>query len=257
LFGQGWAHQVGLGYLYPDSTVRQALESVWKYCWAPDITPQNAAHPPERWFASKGDAGLFTCTWPRSKHLGPKSTRYRDELWTGIEYQVAGHLAWEGQVTEALAICRAIHDRYHPRRYNPWNEIECGDHYARAMASWGVLLGLAGFEYHGPKGHLGFAPRLSPDDFRCVFTGAEGWGVIAQQRSAGLQTNTVQVQWGSLRVETLAFELADGFEPASVLVTLASGVLPAELSRQGRRCVLRLRASARIQRGETLEVRFA
>ncbi|MCZ7635391.1 MAG: GH116 family glycosyl hydrolase [Verrucomicrobia bacterium] len=162
LFGQGWAHQVGLGYLYPDSTVRQALASIWKYCWAPDITAQNTAHPPERWFASKGDAGLFTCTWPRNRHLGPKSTRYRDELWTGIEYQVAGHMAWEGLLTEALALCRAVHDRYHPRRFNPWNEIECGDHYARALASWSVLTGLAGFSYHGPRGQLGFAPASPP-----------------------------------------------------------------------------------------------
>ena len=162
MFGQGWAHQVALGYIYPKDTVHKSLEAIWKYCWAPDVTLQSQHHHPERWFASPGEAGLFTCTWPKSKHLGPKSTRYRNEVWTGIEYQVANHMAWEGMLTECLAICRAVHERYHPSKRNPFNEIECGDHYARSMASWGVVTSLAGFEYHGPNGHIGFAPRLAP-----------------------------------------------------------------------------------------------
>ena len=257
LFGQGWAHQVGLGYLYPVSTVRTALASVWKYCWAPDVTAQNRAHPPERWFLSPGDAGLFTCTWPRSRHLGPKSTRYRDEIWTGIEYQVAGHMAWEGMLTEALAICRAIHERYHPRRFNPWNEIECGDHYARALASWGVLLGLAGFEYHGPKGHLGFAPRLTPEDFQCAFTAAEGWGSLAQRRTGTRQTNTIEVAWGRLRVQTLAFEVAANAAPDVAEVKINGRPLAAKLNRQGRRCLVRLPAPVTVQRDGVIEVTLA
>ena len=164
VFGQGWAAQVGLGYLYPPEMVGKALKSIWKYNWTPDVGPQNAAHPPERWFARPGEAGLFTCTWPKSKYLA-KGVRYRDEVWTGIEYQVAGHMAFEGMVTEALALCRGVHERYHPSKHNPWNEIECGDHYARGMASYGVFLALCGFEYNGPAGHLGFAPRIAPDDF--------------------------------------------------------------------------------------------
>lgn len=254
LFGQGWAHQVGLGYLYPPETVRSALGAVWKYCWAPDVTAQNTAHPPERWFVSKGDAGLFTCTWPRSRHLGPKSTRYRDEIWTGIEYQVAGHLAWEGLLTEALAICRAIHERYHPRRFNPWNEIECGDHYARALASWGVLLGLSGFEYHGPAGHLGFAPRITPDHFQCAFTGAEGWGRVQQVREPARQTNRLHVAWGRVRLQRLAFEVAEGFTPGAATVQLAGRAVPATLRREGRRCVVELPAPITVAAGQTLVV---
>ena len=117
---------------------------------------------------------------PRAPHLA-EGVRYKNEVWTGIEYQVAGNMAWEGMVTEALAICRGVHERYHPSKHNPWNEIECGDHYARGMASYGVFLGLCGFEYHGPKGHLGFAPRITPDDFRAAFTAAEGWGTISPE----------------------------------------------------------------------------
>ena len=81
----------------------------------------------------------------------------------GFEYQVAGHMIWEGMVQEGLAITRAIHDRYHASRRNPWNEVECGDHYARSMASYGVFLAACGYEYHGPKGVSRFAPRLTPE----------------------------------------------------------------------------------------------
>ncbi|UCG87364.1 MAG: hypothetical protein JSW71_02125, partial [Gemmatimonadota bacterium] len=218
LFGQGWAHQVGLGYLYPQETVRQALESIWKYCWAPDIARQNQSHEPERWFAYPGEAGLFTCTWPKSRHMGPRSTRYRNEVWTGIEYQVANHMASEGMLTEALAICRAVHERYDPSKRNPFNEIECGDHYARALASWGVLIGLAGFEYHGPSGKIGFAPRITPESFRAAFTGAEAWGSLSQAREGGRQTDSIAVAWGRLTVEEVTLVLDQGQQARSVTV---------------------------------------
>ncbi|MFH1715936.1 MAG: GH116 family glycosyl hydrolase, partial [Planctomycetota bacterium] len=118
LFGQGWAHQLGLGYIYPPEYVKKALQSVWKYNWAPDVGPYNAAHKPERWFARPGEPGLFTCTWPKSEYLA-EGVRYKSEVWTGIEYQVAGHMVWEGMVDEALAMCHGIHQRYHPAKHNP------------------------------------------------------------------------------------------------------------------------------------------
>ena len=94
-------------------------------------------------------------------------------------------MIWEGMVQEGLAVTRAVHDRYHPSRRNPWNEVECGDHYARSMASYGVFLAACGYEYHGPKRHLAFAPRLSPENFRAAFTTAEGWGTFSQKDDAG------------------------------------------------------------------------
>jgi uncharacterized protein (DUF608 family) len=252
LFGQGWAHQVGLGYVYPRETVLKALASIWKYDWAPDIGPQNKAHGPQRWFAYPGEAGLFTCTWPKSKHLGPESVLYRDEVWTGIEYQVANHMAWEGMLTEALAVCRAAHDRYHPSKHNPFNEIECGDHYARAMAAWGMITSLAGFEHHGPRGHLGFAPRLKPEDFKSVFTASEGWGTIAQQRQGGLQINRVAVKWGRVRVRTLAVVLPADAKPGPVSATLDGKALTFQSKAEGSRVVVTLPEGTAVEQGKEL-----
>jgi non-lysosomal glucosylceramidase len=257
LFGQGWAHQVGLGYVYPKETVVSALTSVWKYCWAPDIGPQNKAHKPQRWFAYPGEAGLLTCTWPRSKHLGPRSTCYRDEVWTGIEYQVAGHMAWEGMLTEALAICRGVHERYHPSKHNPWNEIECGDHYARALASWGVLIGLAGFEYDGAGGRIGFAPRITPEEFRSVFTAAEGWGTIAQHREGDRQADKIEVRWGTLRARELRFELPEAADLAKATVEVAGKRVAASSSQEGRKVTLRLETEAAVREGETVAVELS
>jgi hypothetical protein len=260
LFGQGWAHQVGLGHVYPKENVTSTLQAIWKYNWAPDIAPQNKAHPPERWFARPGEAGLFTCTWPHSQHLGKDSVRYRDEVWTGIEYQVAGNMAWDGMVTEALAICRGVHERYHPSKHNPWNEIECGDHYSRAMAAHGVFLGLCGFEYHGPKAHLGFAPRISPEDFRAAFTAAEGWGTLVQKRQGNAQTSRVEVKWGKLPLKTLAFELPEGATLKKTTVRFMGNRAPtegwsqAEAQQAGRRVNVTLAVPAVVERGQAIEV---
>ena len=256
LFGQGWAHQVGLGYVYPEETVLATLAAIWKYNWAPDVGPQNAVHGPERWFARPGEAGLFTCTWPQTPHLS-EGVRYKNEVWTGIEYQVAGNMAWDGMVTEALAICRGIHERYHPSKHNPFNEIECGDHYARGMASHGVFLGLCGLEYHGPKAHLGFAPRITPEDFRAAFTAAEGWGTLCQTRRDGEQVNRIEVKWGEVRIKTFAFELPEEAQLKSAEVRFMGNPIRSTAKQDGRRVIVTLTIPSVVEHDQKIEVKMA
>jgi len=255
LFGQTWAHQVGLGYVYPEANVKQTLASIWKYNWAPDVGPQNEVHKPERCYATPGEAGLFICTWPKSAYL-EQGVRYREEVWTGIEYQVATNMIWDGMVEEGLAICRAIHDRYHPLKRNPYNEVECSDHYARALASWGVLLALCGFEYHGPKGHIGFAPRVTPENFKCAFTAAEGWGSFEQTRANGMQHETLAVKWGTLRVQTLAFAVPETAQPQSVTVQQGEETLRASFTAENGRMMVALAEPVTINLGQALKVKI-
>jgi uncharacterized protein (DUF608 family) len=253
LFGQGWAHQLGLGYIYPAEHVRKALQAVWKYNWAPDIGPYNGVHKPERWFARPGEPGLFTCTWPKSEYLAA-GVRYRSEVWTGIEYQVAGHMVWEDMVAEALAICDGIHQRYHPAKHNPFNEVECGDHYARAMASWGVYTALAGYEYDGPKDHIGFAPRMTPEDFRAAFTAAEGWGTFSQTRDARRQRERIGIRWGKLNVKTLAFEVSEQFRAVKAAVTLDGREVPSDHTFKNGRLEITLKKKLVVSEGQTLSI---
>ena len=253
VFGQGWAHQLGLGYIYPAKTVRSALAAVFRYDWTSDVGPYSARRPPERWFARAGEGGLFICTWPKGGRAA-EPVRYRDEVWTGIEYQVAGHMLWEGMVDEALAIVRAVHDRYDGARHNPWNEVECGDHYARAMASWGCLTGACGFVYDGPAARIGMAPRLGAEDFRAPFTAAEGWGTLVQKRDGKGQTNRIEVKWGRLAARTLVFEVAADRKSVKAKVVAAGKEIGADVKQDGPRVTLTLAAPAEIGRGESLEV---
>src|SRR5262249_18635877 len=143
VFGQHWAFQVGLGRIMNRDNVLSALWSLWKYNFTPDVGPYRSVHKEGRWYAMPGEAGVLMNTHPKGKEPEfAKDTNagfagYFNECMTGFEYQVAGHMLWEGLVQEGLAVTRAVHDRYQPARRNPFNEIECGDHYARAMASYG------------------------------------------------------------------------------------------------------------------------
>ena len=120
----------------------------------------------QRVFALNNEGGLLLCSWP---HGGRPVIPfvYSDEVWTGIEYQVAAHLIYEGLVAEGIRIVQTLRNRYAGYNRNPWDEIECGHHYVRAMASWSLLLALSGFTYSVPKGIIGFAPRYAEDDFQC------------------------------------------------------------------------------------------
>jgi non-lysosomal glucosylceramidase len=255
LFGQGWAHHVGLGYIYPPENVKKALQSVWKYNWAPDIGPYNATHKPERWFARPGEPGLFTCTWPKTPYIA-EGVRYKNEIWTGIEYQVAGNMVWEDMLDESLAICYGIEQRYHPAKHNPYNEVECGDHYARAFASWGVYTALAGYEYHGPKGHLGFAPATSPEDFSAAFTCAEGWGTFTQKRKGKTQNEEIEVRWGRLRLKSLAFAVPENFQRVKVSVTAAGKSVAVDYALNDGRLDIILKKDLILSEGQTLEVKI-
>jgi hypothetical protein len=263
VFGQNWAHSLDLGYVYPVEQVRSALSSVFKYNWAADIGPQSEVHKPERWFARAGDGGLFTCTWPRGGRPD-KPVRYRDEVWTGIEYQAAAGMAWEGLVDEALLIIRAIDERYDGLTHNPYNEVECGDHYARAMASWGVLLALSGFSYDGPKKRIGFVPRVQRDDFACFFTSATGWGTITQRRKDNRQENSVEPAWGPVDVQEFATELPRGAGDVRVEAILLDGKRPGGGRQKvpaavevAERCSVRFESSLRLTPGQRLEVRLS
>ena len=256
IFGQSWAHQVGLGRILDQDHVKKALGSLWRYNFTPDVGPYRAKYKPGRWYAMAGEGGLLMCSWPKgdATRVATGCDFYLNECMTGFEYQVAGHMIWEGLVQEGLAVVRAIHDRYHAARRNPWNEIECGDHYARAMASYGVFLAACGYAYHGPKGRLAFAPRLGPENFRAAFTAAEGWGSFAQRCQAGEQRETIELRWGKLRLRSLAFALVGKAAPTQVRVATGGVELSAKHRVADGTLTLDLDAETTLRAGEQIEV---
>ena len=100
------------------------------------------ANPQRPTYAMGGEGGLLLCSWPRGgKPLLPFV--YSDEVWTGIEYQVAAHLILLGRRAEGLEIVRVCRARYDGVRRNPFNEYECGHWYARALSSYALLQAFA------------------------------------------------------------------------------------------------------------------
>jgi uncharacterized protein (DUF608 family) len=262
VMGQSWAFQVDLPRVLPEKETRVALKALWRYNFTPDVGPYRAAYKPGRWYAMAGEAGLLMCTFPRSdwdyeqaKGKGPDwAAGYFNECMNGFEYQAASHMIWEGMPMEGLAITRAVHDRYHASRRNPWNEVECGDHYARSMASYGVFLAACGFSYHGPNGHLGFEPRLTPEKFKAAFTSAEGWGSFEQQQAAGKLEAAVEIKWGTLRLSSLTLKPANGGTPGTVAARVGTRSALATLVPAANGVQIRFAQPLALQAGEKLTV---
>jgi non-lysosomal glucosylceramidase len=130
---------------------------------------------------------------------------YSDEVWTGIEYQVAAHLIYEGHIDEGLTVVKALRDRHDGYRRNPWNEVECGHHYARSLASWALLPALSGFKFDMLKGEVGFAPMINENDFRCFWSTGKAWGTYSQTRDAdGKPARNLEVLYGDKAAVKLA-----------------------------------------------------
>ena len=263
VFGQTWAHWTGLGRLFDRTKQLSALRALWKYNFVPDVGPFRERFTQGRWYAAAGDAGLLMCTWPTGgkrddweKHW---QYQYFNECMTGFEYQAAAHMVWEGHdqadlLQSGLAVARAIHDRYNASLRNPYNEIECSDHYSRAMASYGVFQAVCGFNCHGPRGHVEFFPRLRPDNFKAAFTTAEGWGSIAQRRSGNRQQQSIAVRWGRLQLTTLTVELPDGKRAVEVRATAAGKTAAVKHVADGRRVTVTLDEKITLEADQSIEV---
>ena len=260
VFGQSWAHQVGLGRLFDKDKQLSALRALWKYNFVPDVGPFRDNFKLGRWYAMAGDAGLLMCTWPKGgqnpnfkKHW---QYMYFNECMSGFEWQVASHMIYEGMLKEGLAIARAIHDRYDGALRNSYNEIECSDHYARAMASYGVFISISGFEYHGPKGYIAFSPRLTKEDFRSAFITARGWGTFSQKRKGDTQTETLGLNWGRLNLKQMAFDIPAGKTATDVKLKVRGKKVDSIYRMEENRVVVTSAEPAVIEAGQNIEIRI-
>lgn len=209
LLGQSWAYQVGLGEIIDPIKTKTALESLWRYNFTTDVGPFRKVQEGGRWYAMPGEGGLIACTWPKGGKevlkYGRKSfADYNNECQNGYEYAATSLMMWHDMPHHSLAHIWYMHNnRYIGSKRNPWCEIEWGIHYSRSMASYGHFTAVSGYEYHGPKGFLAFAPKITPWEFKSAFTGAEGWGAFEQTRKKDSQRNSIAIVYGKLNLKTL------------------------------------------------------
>lgn len=247
--GQWLASLVGLGHLLPEERIRQALASIYRYNYRADLSD----HPnPQRVYALNDERGLVLCSWPHDgRPVYPFP--YAHEVWTGVEYQVAAHLISEGFLTEGLTLVQSARERYDGERRNPWDEMECGHHYARAMSSWSLLLALSGYQYSAPRRSLRFAPCLWPEDFRCFFTAGEAWGSYAQRCDGSRQTHVLDVRWGSLTLERLDVpRLVKGAGLRLRRLSVAASDLEGRLVPEGETLTVKLTRPVALHAGDSL-----
>lgn len=221
LLGESTARQLNLPNIVPPKLSRKALESIFNYNFVRDFGAylDTATVKPSRFYSERGEAGTIMCSFPKGgAEIAPGNVRnsweklsvgYFTEFWTGQEHHTASHMIAEGMVTEGLALVKAVHDRYTPEKRNPFNEIEYGNHYSRAMSGYAPFVSMTGFQYHGPKGIIGFSPKINADNFKSAFIAGESWGSFTQKRQNGVQKNRIEVKYGTLKLNELVLEIAD------------------------------------------------
>jgi uncharacterized protein (DUF608 family) len=199
LVGQWLARIAGLGPVLDKTRIRKTLKAIIKYNWRPSMKDHACAQHTIV-CALNDESGLLVCTWPYSERPAVP-LRYHDEVWAGIEYQVASHCIMEGLVDEGLRIAKAVRERHDGFKRNPWDQYECcgGHHYSRVMSSYGLLIALSGFVFDAGKAMIGFDPKIHAENFTTFWSLDGAWGLYRQTR----RKSEIRVLWGNLRLARL------------------------------------------------------
>lgn len=194
VLGAWIARMCGLPDPVDPRQISSHLNAVHKYNLKTNLSEH--ANPQRPSYALGDEGGLLLCSWPKGGKLSLPFV-YSDEVWTGIEHQVASHLMLSGHVKEGLDIVRASRNRYDGKVRNPFNEYECGHWYARALSSYGYLQALTGLRYDAVEKTLYINSRIG--DFVCFISTATGFGTVTNK--AGKVT--LQVSKGNIEVKKI------------------------------------------------------
>jgi len=173
LVGQYMAHVCDLGYLLKPANVRKTLLAIMKYNLRNGLYGHFNCM---RSFALGDESALLMASYPKDRPKNPFP--YFTEVMTGFEYTAAVGMLYEGQVDDGLQCIKNIRDRYDGRKRSPFNEAECGHHYARAMASWAAVLAMTGFGYSGVEKSMTFTAR----DGTFFWSNGYAWGTCSLRK---------------------------------------------------------------------------
>lgn len=250
LLGQWWAYILGLGDLLDRDHVRTAVRSIFRHNFRQDFSGHDQK---PRAFVTEDDQGLILCTWPNGGRP-EKPTLYSDEVWTGIEYEVASLLLYLGETDATMQMVEATRKRHDGRTQNPWNDIECGDHYVRAMSSWALLEAASGYSYDASTAEIGFAPKFTPEEFRAPFVARDGWGTFSQQIQPDGLLAQVSLAYGFLIIKTLRLATLNSIR--AVLVSTGGHPVSATWSQSSGHVSVVPSEAITLQRGDTLTARL-
>lgn len=190
LVGQYLAHTAGLGHLGDPEKIRTTLLSILRYNGKADFHDH---FNPFRGFALGDEKALVMASYPHGNRP-LKPFPYYGEVMTGFEHSVAAHLLFEGFEHEAVDVVRAIRDRYDGLKRNPFDEAECGHHYARAMAAWGTVQAYACFDYDAMARRITFAARPGTH----FWASGNAWGLCHIRKNRNAYIVKIDVMGGAL-----------------------------------------------------------
>ena len=198
LMGQYLASIMRLGMLVAPEHVQAALDSIYRYNYKRTLVDHDNV---ERTFALNDEAAIVICDYGRAErpHI---PFPYFAEVMTGFEHAAAALMICSGMADQGVECIHNVRSRYDGEKRNPWDEAECGHHYARAMASWSSVVAVSGFDYDGPRGAVQMFPRMSGNSFRCFWSSGTGWGVFSVQRSGAGAQCTLEVMTGRLACQS-------------------------------------------------------
>jgi non-lysosomal glucosylceramidase len=250
LLGQYLADVAGLGPLVSPEHVRTTLDSIYRYNYKRTLVHHDSV---QRTYALNDEAAVVVCDYgqrPRPRIPFP----YYAEAWTGLEHSTAALMFFSGMTAQGVEYVENLRARFDGIRRNPWDEAECGHHYARAMSSWSSIVALGGFHYQGDRAHVTAAPRLPHDNFQCFWSTGTGWGTYSLKRA---QTGSVQlnihVLAGALPLQSCALN-APG---AAFKVHLAGKIIPARSSRTNHQITVELLNPLVLKEGDVLTIATA
>ncbi len=208
LVGQYMAHICGLGYLGDKNHIQKTLQSVMKYNYIPDVSGE---FNNMRSYVMGHEAALMMASWPKGRLEVPFP--YFPEAMTGFEYCAAVGMIQEGMVDDGLKCIKAIRDRFDGAKRNPFDEPECGKHYARSMASWASVLALSDFHYSGVDKTMSFT--RTPGKY--FWSNGSAFGLCE------VSTSSVKLEVLRGSVELSAFYLSGMTKPIAKKISIPEG----------------------------------
>lgn len=200
MLGQYLANISGLGDIIDREKILRSLQAIVRYNFREQA--RDHAHV-ERAFAVNDESALLLCSWPNGGE--PRTKGYSNEAWTGVEYHVAATLMQYGLVDQGLRLVRAVRSRHDGLKRNPWDEIESGNHYARAMSGWALLPALCGLTWSAVEGRLKLHVRVNPESFRSFFSIPACYGEIRQTIRDHAARLEIIPSHGSMRVQEIVW----------------------------------------------------
>ena len=247
LVGQYAADAGGLGPLVSPDKIRRTLESIYRYNYKHSLAHHDNT---ERTYALNDEAAVVVCDYGTAErpHI---PFPYFAEAWTGLEYTVAALMMRWGMVEQGVEIVASARERFDGEKRNPWDEAECGHHYARAMSSWATFLAMSGFQYDGVRETVVVVPPLKSKEFVCLWTTGTGWGRYSlQKRSKGGVVLTLSIAEGSLNCRSCELEC----NGTNVKATAGGRAIQSAVEKTQERSVVRFDDPLRLGSGEELRV---